>query len=1523
MWSLEETSERLALQLLDLLEERECELLIWGFLNSGFSKDEIETSAQEVIDRQDEYVSPSDLIELLEEHRLLFDFRVGDQRLYRTRFAESVRLFFHLRQMFQPDQWAVAPRLVADYRLAIQPRKYPRRHIDRYQVIQRLQAQRKLSTKETEVLNALLAPPGEPKLLLADFQVQATAHLLNTLRGSVRSGIIVCAGTGTGKTLAFYLPCLMRIVDFLKKDVFWTQVIAIYPRNELLTDQFTQAYLQARRLDSVAQQHGGRKIRIGAFFGPTPNRAQINAVKQRRWEEISSGFICPFLHCPKCGKDLVWRRHDIEANHKILVCNDIQCGYEVHDDEVLLTRNQMQETPPDILFTTTEMLNRQMSSSWNRHIFGIGLPRERSPYVMLLDEAHAYNSTHGAQVAMLIRRWRYLLRHRIQFVGLSATLRDAQGFFSQLVGLHPGVVAVVGEGEDLEEEGKEYHLVLRGDPVSGTSLLSTSIQTAMLLGRILDPTDYSPSGDVYGSRLFVFTDDLDVTNRLYHNLQDAEGLDSYGRPRPSKEPLASYRSNIQSALASRFSEGQAWRLCEKIGYDLVPPNNRLRISRTSSQDVGVDNVSKIIVATSSLEVGYNDPTVGAILQHKAPKDSASFIQRRGRAGRKRITRPWTVVVVSDYGRDRLAYQAYEQLFNPILDRPALPTRNRYVLKIQMVHAFMDWMTMQIQGGLRGHVWEDFTEPARNDFQRKRQQIEQKCIQEILTNKEKRDQLSQHLRNALMISEDEIQALLWEPPRALITAVLPTLLRRLSTGWSRIPTSSTDNTEDYRVRFVPMPDFIPENLFSDLSVPEVQIRTPIHGTTESDTWTLPLTQALNTVAPGRVTRRFGVSHILASHWVEPQDLEKPLQDMSFQQLCTQYEDIGIFQVGNGRANSESVLNVRCVRPWVIDMTQTPSNVLATSNAFLEWRSQIYYLCGGVLHDVSPNLLLGDLVQSVVFFTHNMRCPLRVRRFALGSNASIRMRNGEEHSTYIRFVDETTGDQAAVGFEHEVDGILFRCNVSAELRQKVLHNDGIRICRCAYFIHRVSNDTTLRNYGNKFRLEWLAHIYMSLVLEVAMREKINLPDAVEACRLQTNMEHIERVLDTIFQVVDVESQEDSDASGDGDGKRGRVHETIRQLFKKDDVRSRLEELANCLWQEPDTTFQEWLTRRIRATLGGAFLQACHQLVPQYQLGDLYLDIESNPSPPDAEIDSFTGDEIWITESMVGGGGVVEEISRRYAEDPRRFFLLVEMALGLSDFEVVDEELTRIIGLTQSSSEVGRSFSEVRKVVTNEALNIARKSLMQSLTKSSVLLTHSVMTSLNTRILRAGSSPQTDALLYAIIQYWQAEEDRLGVEIDARVFTYLASSSEAFGSQIQQMLQSVGGSNEGLLSSYAVLYAILWPRGSIIRERALESYNPYSTLPVGDPKLIRDELLRREEAIPINDLSWREKANDALTKHGIARIVGNSAQRQSLRSAILELTSQPLESEFLHLYPYVVRIQSTSGIIRVTLHLREALQ
>ena len=105
--------------------------------------------------------------------------------------------------------------------------------------------------------------------------------------------------------------------------------------------------------------------------------------------------------------------------------------------------------------------------------------------------------------------------------------------------------------------------------------------------------------------------------------------------------------------------------------------------------------------------------VGAVVQHKAPHQLANFVQRKGRAGRSPEMRPWTVTILSDFGRDRLIYQSYDRLFDPVLRSFTLPVNNRYVLRMQAGFAMLDWLAANNDvDGLKGSWWTALSGPFR-------------------------------------------------------------------------------------------------------------------------------------------------------------------------------------------------------------------------------------------------------------------------------------------------------------------------------------------------------------------------------------------------------------------------------------------------------------------------------------------------------------------------------------------------------------------------------------------------------------------------------------------------------------------------------------------------------------------------------------------------------------------------------------------------------------------------------------------
>jgi len=1519
----------LVLEFLNQLESREVKLLAWGVVDGGFSEDEIEELAETVIQEQDVDVDAWNLIDEMQERKLLFDFNLRGSRLYRTRMSESVRLFARLRQLFPNRDWQTSPTLVADYRFSLRQRIYPKQEIRPETVVEQLESKKLLTPVRRAALEAMLRSPDRT-LELAEFQLRATARLLRDLNSKKSRGMIVCAGTGTGKTLAFYLPALTHISGLVKKTTFWTKALAIYPRNELLKDQFSGTYAEARRLDTVLNAQGQRKILIGAFFGLTPKQANSkDYALQNNWKEERGGFTCPYLRCPRCNGALSWARDDLEKRKEQLTCLDYACGTVIREDEIILTRDRMVAKPPDLLFTTTEMLNRSMGDSQYGHIFGLGTVKP--PQIVLLDEVHTYTGIHGAQVAYLLRRWQQAIGARVQFTGLSATLRSATDFFTQLVGLEPGSVEEITPGEDMRPEGMEYLLALRGDPVSATSLLSTSIQTAILLRRILDPSTNAASSGAYGSRVFAFTDDLDVTNRLFHNLLDAEGLNSSGRPKNGRQPLARLRTHNATASAERLIAGQSWLLCEEIGHTLQNP---LRVARTSSQDMGVDSVADVIVATASLEVGFNDPNVGAIIQHKAPRDTASFLQRKGRAGRSRAMRPWTVVVLSDYGRDRIAYQSYDLLFNPILEERLLPIANRYVIRIQATFACMDWVAQQLTKVPEGSIWRDFTKPSSEFGGReasvveRRQQAEKLVLQSILEEEEQQQSLAAYLQMAMQLTSEEVQAVLWEPPRALMTAVLPTLLRRLETGWHRLQLPGEPKLDHHTKD--PLPEFVPANLFGDLLLPEVQIITPPPNQQDSEGKDfLAILQSLKTFAPGRVSRRFGIQRGQISHWIAPLSLASGHQTLAVEKYCAEFEEAGTFQIWQ----NDGVADIRCIRPWTLRVEQTPSEVSDKSNAQLEWHTQIVPPTNGNPLDLPQGSVWLDIVAELHSFTHNQQSPLEVRRFALGSEANLRVtrnRQVQELETSIRFVEESSGRPAGVGFAQTVDGLVCRYRIpdGFTISPYDANRTKVYAFRSSFFKHCILQDPRMDGVANIFQRGWLHQIYLSMLIVRALESEILLPEAFEALQEEGIGQAMLAVMDGIFQTLTVE-EVDGDALSDdlaeyGDQPtpnlppgRQPTHEKLRELCNAPLVQDVLNDLAQILWNPPDASWDEWAKQRFSTTLGGAFLEACRQLCPQFDSGDLLLDLDPGPRSPDSPIQPEGIEEIWLTEASPGGSGVVEEILQRYAADPAGFFRLVESALEPSDFEIVDSELTNLLELTDTEDSVRDALAQVRNAESYQSLTIASERLRCVLSHRGILVTPTVMTAIHARVLAPGSNVETDRQLLDLIRTWQAEEERLGVEIDARVFAYIASTQNRFTDALPVETR------RDRYVCFQVLYGRLWLRGSLIRNRAISFYNPFAIVPEADREILLDVLQPAENVVKLEEPNWREQVDQALRTMGAVSLMARLSDRQALKRAALQLMTEPVDVGFLNVYPIVEGFRRTARSYIVRLRTREAVQ
>lgn len=1482
-----------ALQLLDDIETIEMRSLAWGYVDGSASEAELA-----------ELAPPSTVDELVEA-RLLIEMADGQGRTrYRSRFAEMVRLLVRARQLFPNKPWIGAPRLVSDFRVDRRQRRYPKR--DRAPVD--IAAAHSGTISSTPLRREIWEALTSTMRGLAAFQERATTRLLSA---SGDSGTIVTAGTGSGKTMAFYLPALMRIAEAID-DGYWTKAIAIYPRTELLKDQFAEAYRMARKLDATLARQAKRKVRIGAYFGSTPNSCHQPYFSDD-WRNTRAGRICPWLRCPECGSDLAWLSQDLADKVERLTCLQTGCGKVIGSDEIVLTRHSLNAGPPDILFTTTEMLNQRLSDHWVRGLFGVGVPRQKRPFLALLDEVHTYTGTSGAQAALVLRRWRHAVDTKIVWAGLSATLAEAPRFFAELTGVWENQVEEVSPRfDEMEAEGAEYQIILRGDPGSRASLLSTSIQSAMLIARALDPSEHGCSDGTFGQRLFVFTDDLDVNNRLYDDLRDAEAYDLFGRPDARRQPLAALRGNGSDA-AARDRDGQRWRMCEQIGHML---ESRLIVGRTTSQDAGVNAKANIIVATAALEVGFNDPHVGAVLQHKAPRNAASFLQRKGRAGRSRVMRPITATILSDYGRDRLCFQTYEHLFDPALPPQRLPIGNQYVLKMQAVFALFDWLAVRIsqKTSTKGRMWATLSGPPPENGKALAALTIELLDGLMICDPDLIGQLRQHLKMALRVDEATVESLLWDPPRALILEAVPTLHRRMIRDW-RLAYPKGEVIHDLLVPHHPLPDFVPRALFSDLNLPEVTVVIPpatsLHVERRES---LPIAQALGQLVPGRVTRRFAHERGQLCHWV-PVDSLEPEQLMRIDDYACESEFIGSF---TPRCNEPRETDPRFVfRPWTVSLAQARrTDALPSSNARFNWDSEFIAHGEPLMVPPPPRSRWSEWLGATAFHVHRFRGGVTVRRFTGSADASIR-RLDADYPVRIDFVTGP-GEPAALGFAMEVDGMRLDLSLPSveELALLDLPTELEASAHAAYLRSRFLGDPGLPKDLNVFQRDWLIEIALTAIMAEAMRLGCSPGDAAAGVLAE------ERVVATfrhamadLFGAGAPEADDDDDGEEDEDtATAGRLEEALIAQIERSEVQARLRALSVEFGTPDPVAFGAWLRDSLVETLGEALLQACISVAPrQATIDTLLLDFE----PLDDN-----SIRIWITEATLGGAGVLQAFAERFAAEPRLLFSALEAALAPTDLEVSASALERIVDLANTESAVATAMREVRSAVGHREREIAWAMFRGELARRGLPLGHSLSVSINGRLMRAGAGPEIDALLDVLLGRWRELEAELGLAISLRQFACLAGQDESLIEPLRAFLISqIPGATGTRIERIGLVAGLLWPRGGEIRQRALQSYNPFRRPRFTDPGLARAVLMSGfAPQVCVEDADWRDAVARELAQHGTVRLSAAKAEVERLQASLIELTATPIDVSYLQFFATLERFEDEGERLSAILSLRE---
>jgi superfamily II DNA/RNA helicase len=206
--------------------------------------------------------------------------------------------------------------------------------------------------------------------------------------------IVVTSGTGSGKTECFMIPVLQDIASRNEKNC--VQAIFLYPLNALMKSQQKRIHAWCNALPD--------KITYAIYNGDTEKAAK------------SAKITAPYY--PQ-----------------------------------LITRPQIRETPPQVLFTNPTMLNYMLVRSEDKSILEKSQGKLRW---ILLDEAHTYTGSSAAELSLQLRRVLDAFGvtiDQVNFAVTSATIGDEsksdtinklKTFVSQLTGKPFDSIVVIG-----------------------------------------------------------------------------------------------------------------------------------------------------------------------------------------------------------------------------------------------------------------------------------------------------------------------------------------------------------------------------------------------------------------------------------------------------------------------------------------------------------------------------------------------------------------------------------------------------------------------------------------------------------------------------------------------------------------------------------------------------------------------------------------------------------------------------------------------------------------------------------------------------------------------------------------------------------------------------------------------------------------------------------------------------------------------------------------------------------------------
>ena len=363
-------------------------------------------------------------------------------------------------------------------------------------------------------------------------------------------------------------------------------------------------------------------------------------------------------------------------------------------------------------------------------------------------------------------------------------------------------------------------------------------------------------------------------------------------------------------------------------------------------------------------------------------------------------RPWTVVVLSDYGGDRWAFQQPERLFQPEIESIFLPVINPHVLRVQATYFLIDWIGRRINGEspfsyLKGP-------PCRREA---RETI--RILQDFLQQGSGMVQVPPGLRIDVFcyhLGEEAVFSLKWISTlfsgmnRDLSCVLLFRFVTQTPGMFHFCRPEKSSDIEDKGAKH-PLPGFLPSATFAELGISEVTLEFAIEG---KEPEVMGISRALFETCPGRVSKRFSIGAEEKGYWHHfSESLLGSPTSASVGDLFPQ--SLFLKHLGG----------VDIYQPQAIQLTPKPKNVIESSNAFWQWQSAFRHIGDGLDLPIFKGRSFQDVFKGSRAYLHRDQSGLEVVRYARSCSFEIRQQKQDPVTGWmdLRHVNEGTAVRAS--------------------------------------------------------------------------------------------------------------------------------------------------------------------------------------------------------------------------------------------------------------------------------------------------------------------------------------------------------------------------------------------------------------------------------------------------------------------------------------------------------------------------------